>query len=721
MATAYKIIRGQIKRILWEHPSTGFKMFILEVADKDILCRGEFPTAIPGMVVSLEGSLKKRQNADSDITHEFSFKDYSVDSVDNATVARSMLVDMPGIGEKTADLIVDTFGDRAYEVISTGQEELLAVKGIGEKTVNIIKTYMQKLDRVHKILAEVHGATNRTELYTLLKHLDEEEISNICEIPYLLVDYMPEIDVKALDKAMTKEFGVFKLDYYRLRAYVLSTFYSALRPRSNEMPRYYIPPFELMETAAKKADVELADIKKVAGQMVNDEDIRDISGKGMCAGKLYDKAEEIAGELLRVQNANAQQFDRALVLSRMGECQKEYTLNVQQQESILSAFTSGKINILNGGPGTGKSLTISTLVRTAEKLGLTTMILTPTGKAAQRLRDNGLFAMTIHLALGFDGMKAKHDKAHPFERDLIIIDESSMIDFDVMLMLLRAIGDSTRMVFVGDTGQLPPVDIGTPFLDMITSGLFTTTTLTGIYRQAKEATGIIDFANAIRDANVKAARTALRGGKGIQFVPSKADSVQDIINIVGKLYKDRGEHVLFTSALVLTPTRSGANSVNNAVRKLLGRTKPYEYGDKVMNTLNDYSRNVFNGEIGRIEAYTDKTYYIQYPSIQDPIDYDEFEIGKLNHAYCITVHKSQGSESPLIILQLDNKDYMMWTKQMLYTAATRARNKLVVVGSPSSESDPGILAKILQKKNSDIEYSSILTDILTARKESVAA
>ena len=140
-----------------------------------------------------------------------------------------------------------------------------------------------------------------------------------------------------------------------------------------------------------------------------------------------------------------------------------------------------------------------------------------------------------------------------------------------------------------------------------------------------------------------------------------------------------------------------------------------------MNTLNDYSRNVFTGEIGRIEAYTDKTYYIQYPSIQDPIDYDEFEIGKLNHAYCITVHKSQGSESPLIILQLDNKDYMMWTKQMLYTAATRARNKLVVVGSPSSESDPGILAKILQKKNSDIEYSSILTDILATRKENVAA
>lgn len=720
MAT-YKIIRGRIKRILWEHPSTGFKMFILDIDGKDVLCKGEFPTAIAGMEVSLEGALKKRQNADSDVTHEFSFRDYSVDSIDNVAVAKSLLTDIPGIGEKTAKLIVDTFGDSTYEVISTSPEELLKVNGIGEKTVNTIKSYMYRLDRVHKILAEVHGATNRTELYSLLKHLDEEEISNICEIPYLLVDYMPEINIKTLDKAMTKEFGVFRLDHYRLRAYVLNTFYSALRPRPDHMPRYYIPSFELMETAAKKASVELADIKKAIKRMIDDEDIFEINGKGMCAGKLYNKAEEIASELLRIQNHEMQQFERAHVLSRLEECQKEYTLNVQQQEAILSAFTGGKISILNGGPGTGKSLTISTLVKTAQKLGLTTMVLTPTGKAAQRLRENGLFAMTIHLALGFDGLKAKYGRDNPFERDLIIVDESSMIDFDVMLMLLRAVGDSARIVFVGDTAQLPPVDIGTPFLDMINSGLFTTTTLTEVYRQSKKATGIIDFSNAVKDGNIKNARAALRNGKGIQFVPSKSNSAKDIVNIVAKLYRERGEHVLFTSMLALAPTRSGANSVNNAVRKMLGRTKAYERGDKVMNTLNDYSRNVFNGEIGRIEDYNEKTYYIQYPCIQDPVDYDEFEIGILSHAYCITVHKSQGSESPLVILQLDNRDYTMWTKQMLYTAATRARNKLVVVGSPSSENDPGILAKILQKRDSDMEHSSILTDILTSGKESVAA
>ena len=231
MATAYKIIRGQIKRILWEHPSTPFKMFILEVADKDNLCRGEFPTAIPGMVVSLEGSLKKRQNADSDITHEFSFKDYSVDSVDNATVARSMLVDMPGIGEKTADLIVDTFGDRAYEVISTSQHELLAVKGIGEKTVNIIKTYMQKLDRVPRYLPSTrsNNRTNctRCSIIWTRKNLEQSARSLTC------LSITCRDRRQTLDKAMTKEFGVFKLDNYRLRAYVLSTFYSALRPRSN--------------------------------------------------------------------------------------------------------------------------------------------------------------------------------------------------------------------------------------------------------------------------------------------------------------------------------------------------------------------------------------------------------------------------------------------------------------------------------------------------------
>ncbi|MBC8098736.1 MAG: ATP-dependent RecD-like DNA helicase [Armatimonadetes bacterium] len=612
-----------------------------------------------------------------------------------------------GIGEATAAKIVDTFGLHTIDILNNNPERLAEVTslkpGLAPKlarawadnaAVRSTMIFLQQYGVSSRMANRIHG------------HFGTETVSRVQKDPYVLADEVFGIGFIKADQ-IARNMGLATDSRERLRA---GLFYAL-----NQMAmdgHTYAPRTLLTQTACDllKVDEEnqarlgaLLDMQLFSGDLIGDDLL--VDGETVKAVYLpsFYKAESGAAQRLRLLAETHSQITDDLAdtewvayLAQLA-AGANVALTAQQQSAVQAALTS-KVSILTGGPGTGKTTTLQMVIAALVDNRYTFALACPTGRAAKRLQEaSGYNAFTIHRLLGYspsEGFISNEDD--PLDVQFLIVDESSMIDLVLFNHLLRALKPTTHLMLVGDVDQLPSVGAGNVLRDVIESGIAHVTRLQTIFRQSEDSHIIVNahrinhgeapfMDNQSRDFFFFSADDASRA----------ADLLLDIVtNRLPRKFAEMGKPLdVMSDIQVIAPMYRGAagvhalnellqSTLNNnprlAQQKIGGRV--FRVGDKVMQTRNNYEKSVFNGDIGRITGIDDDDNRIVVAVDGAFIDYDYSEAEELIHAYCISTHRSQGSEYPVVVMPLLTQHYMMLQRNLLYTAITRAKQMVVLVG-----------------------------------------
>ena len=604
-----------------------------------------------------------------------------------------------GIGPKFAKLIVNQFGKDTLEVIEEEPERLIEVPNIGRKRVENIKRGWAEQKEIKNIMLFLQGKDVSTAHATrIYKQYGAESIKVVEENPYRLADDIWGIGFKTADTIAAK-LGIEKDRFIRLRSGLLYTL-----NKLAEDGHCYGTREQLLETGSKLLEVEDSMLSMTLDEMVRTKDVittpipaatasPDGTEVAIYLPPFFYSEVGVENRLKKIYSSPAAK-PVAEQLSMAGDIEYDPV----QLEAISTAVRS-KIMILTGGPGTGKSTTTLGIIRAFQ--GQRILLAAPTGRAAKRLSEvTGMEAKTIHRLLEFkppEGYKRKED--NPLEGDVLIVDESSMIDVILMYSLLRAVPDGMRLILVGDVDQLPSVGAGNVLRDIIDSNAFPVIRLTRIFRQAASSR-IITNAHKIN----KGEFPDLSNRKGTDFFYQEQGDPEKAAGLIVDLVSRRLPgyyHVPAQQIQVLTPMQRGVVGAANLNQLLQAAINPprqpdkwgkggeelhragytYRAGDKVMQIRNNYDKDVFNGDIGTIQSIdpVERTLVIQFDDRD--VEYDVTELDEIVLAYATTVHKAQGAEYPIVVMPVLMNHYVMLQRNLLYTGVTRAKKALMLVGT----------------------------------------
>jgi exodeoxyribonuclease V alpha subunit len=600
-----------------------------------------------------------------------------------------------GIGKVMAKRLVEQFALSTLEVIEQQPERLREVDGIGPvRSARIAKAWTeQKQIKDVMVFLQSHGVSS-TFAIKIFKRYQDRSIAVVKENPYRLAVDIFGIGFKTADKIAAR-LGIAPTSPERAQAGVLHV----LGELSNEGHVFYPRP-QLTEAAAALLEVPpgvvdgavnaLAEAGLVVVTPVAGND-----GTAVYLASLH-RAESGAAELVRGLLGRAVRtipidVDRAIAWF---EERRKITLAPEQREAIRRAVTS-KVLVVTGGPGTGKTTLVNGIIQILEKKGRRILLAAPTGRAAKRMTETtGREARTLHRLLEFDPktMSFQRDRERPLEADLVIVDEASMLDTVLAYNLLKAVPAACQLVLVGDVDQLPSVGPGNVLQDVIRSGAVDVVRLAHIFRQA-EASLIVVNAHRVNHGEMPKLPPV---GASADFFFVEKEEPEDVLETVKRLVKDRIPRKFGLDAArevqVLTPMHRGllgASSLNAELQALLNPQGPsvvhgtrlFRVGDKVMQIRNNYDLEVFNGDIGSIEAIDDENRTVSVVFDGREVAYDRADLDELVLAYACSIHKSQGSEYPCVVLPVHTQHYVMLQRNLLYTGITRARKLVVLVGS----------------------------------------
>lgn len=708
----YILIRGTVQQIVFYNDENGYAVLRLATEDGgEVTATGTFPNIGPGEDVILTGVWTTHPSYGEQF-HTEAFERHLPTSVRGITeYLGSGLI--RGVGPRLATRIAEKFGEDTFDVLANEPERLTAIRGITEQKAREIGrqfTEQSEMRLLMDFLSEHGLPASLTPL--LYKRLGTEAIDALCENPYLLCEPYYAVDFKVAD-ALALELGLSRLSEERVDAGVFYTLTFNL-----DNGHTFIPIEKLLSAVcALLSDDEVEFDETRAHQSVE---------RLTQAGRLV--YEQVAGRdavyLFPIHEAEAflahtlggmaernydYDFDVQTLLDAL-ELDSEFPFSDKQKQAIGTAAKNGLV-ILTGGPGTGKTTTVRGILRVFEALGLNTLLAAPTGRAAKRLSELcDMEAKTIHrlLEAGFAAggkLSFQRNLTNPLECDAVILDEVSMVDITLMQALLEALPYGARLILVGDADQLPPVGPGNFLRDMIGSHRVPTIQLTEIFRQAQKSQ-IVMNAHAVNSGQMPAPSAA----DGDFFIMKRADAAAVIETIAQLCVKRLPEHYGFAPAQiqVLSPAKrqgSGTVALNSRLQAALNppdETKAekrfgdtvFREGDRVMQVRNNYDivwerqgdnetgMGVFNGDVGEIlKIYPQQEcLVIRYDDRVATYTYDM--LGELELAYAVTVHKSQGSEFDAVVLALsDGIPRKLLTRNILYTAITRAKRLLVIVGS----------------------------------------
>lgn len=599
----------------------------------------------------------------------------------------------PGIGEKTAERIVEKLGDNALEVILADPQKLATVRGLKLATREAL---------VASLFAE--AGTHRANVFLREMGLGPQQSSAVirklgldCEAqiradPYVLASGIPGIGFAIADRARAA-LEIAADDPRRARAGVLH----ALRLASEE-GHTLLPRERLLETAQALfgESIPLAALETALGALVERRDLVEEGGR-LWLPHLYHCESELASNLARLLAlAPVRPLADARGLAA-AEQRAGLELHPLQREAVLGLL-SAPVGLLTGGPGVGKTTIVRFVVSLAEAAGARVLLASPTGRAAKRLSEaTGREAQTIHRLLGYDpiGQGFLHDAQNPLEGDLVIVDEISMLDVVLAHHLLKAIAAPTRILFVGDPNQLPSVGPGNVLHDLLGSQVVPTFRLTHIYRQSQ---GSLIVTNAHRILDGEEPEFPEPGDRKADFYFFPADDpvkcAERVVEVVTQRIPQNFGLDWTRDVQVLAPMYKGECGVDalnerlreeraktlTTVRELRQGARIWRVGDRVIHTRNDYEKDVFNGDMGEIARVNDdNTLVVKFPERE--VHYTGAEVGDLQPAFAITVHRSQGGEFPAVVFPLVTQHYVMLQRHLLYTAITRAKQLVVLVGS----------------------------------------
>lgn len=607
-----------------------------------------------------------------------------------------------GIGPRTAEKIVDHFGLETLNILNRSPQRLQEVPTLKASLAeNLARAWAENANvRQTMIFLQGYGVSSRmaTRIHAVY---GAETINRVKEDPYALADEVFGIGFIKADQ-IARNMGLPLDAKERIRAGL----YFTLNKLANE-GHTYAPQRLLMETANELLQIDnLERIEEVLGeQLLSGDLIAEIvtGSEGDRLSGVYlpmyhhaeTKCAERLGKLAATESLiteGIKGLDWPAFLKDIA-ARNSVTLTPQQQGAVRAALTS-KVSVLTGGPGTGKTTTLQMVISALEELEYRFALASPTGRAAKRLSEaTGHDAFTIHRLLGYspaDGFA--YDDDYPLEVDMLIVDEASMIDLLLFHHMLKALRPDTHLMLVGDVDQLPSVGAGNVLRDVIDSDVAHVTRLEVIFRQTE---GSYIVVNAHR---VNQGEAPFTDNKSEDFYYFNEEDPVRAAELVVDLVKNRlpgkfGYNAM-TDIQVIAPMYrgpAGVDALNQALQSALNGDRRiaekslsgrvFRVGDKVMQTRNNYDKDVFNGDIGQIYGidFDNNTLEIVFDGRY--VYYDWSEADELMHAYCISTHRSQGSEYPVVVLPLLTQHYMMLQRNLLYTAITRARNMVVLVGS----------------------------------------
>ena len=614
-----------------------------------------------------------------------------------------------GVGPATARLIVGRFGARALDILESEPERLTEIDGIGPKRARQIAEAFEEQNAMRGTLLFLQGYGLSPALsMKIVKTYGEAAEQVLRANPYRLVDEVDGVGFKTAD-AIAASLGFAKESEFRLCSgirYVLSE-------AANGMGHMYLPEGELIaqagrvlgaseETTARALKVLLTR-RALVLEEVGDE-------RAVYLPNLLDAERDTAKLLLALRDSilPAPQSEEA-ILSEIAEYERDEKVALcgEQRSAVLAAVTEG-VAVVTGGPGTGKTTSINCIIRLMRRMGRVELC-APTGRAAKRMSEaTGCSARTLHrlLEYGGEGQGFSRDEDNPLEADVVIVDEMSMVDVFLMRALLRALRPGTRLILVGDADQLPSVGAGNVLRDLIAADVVRVVRLTEIFRQAGQSMIVVN-AHRINRGEYPTLRS-----RETDFFMERRESVAQAAQSVVALVQTRLPNYMKLDSLrdiqVMAPMKRGDLGVfalNRVLQQALNpahRDKPelargdviFRLGDKVMQVRNDYDiewtspekdgTGAFNGDIGFVVSVNrrEMELTVEFDDGRRAV-YDSSMLDELEPAYCMSVHKSQGSEFEAVVLPLFSGPPMLMTRNLLYTAVTRAKKLVVLVGRES--------------------------------------
>lgn len=707
---------GTIERIIFENPSSFFRILLIDIDDTDadfddfeIIVTGTMADIMEGEDYTFWGNL---------VQHPKYGEQLKITRYERAKPTSKGLVKyfssdhFKGIGVKTAQKIVDLYGDNTIDKVLAEPEKLKDIAGLSAKNREAFLTKLRQNYGTERILAKLseYGIPNKLA-FQVQDFYKEETLEIVEHYPYQLVEDIQGIGFKIADQ-LAQSLGIEGTAPERFRAGLLHT----LLTQSMEKGDTYLEAKELLEhtiellESSRQIELDPSSVADELAHLIEEDKVQNIDTK-IFENSLFFAEEGIRSNLLRILEKGKQnKFEPKKIEAAIAQIENEFAISydVTQKQAICDAINH-KIFILTGGPGTGKTTVINGIIAVYALLhgldlrksqDLPILLAAPTGRAARRMNElTGLPSATIHRHLGMTGDDDTSHLDDYLDADFIIVDEFSMVDTWLANQLLSNISSNTKLLIVGDADQLPSVSPGQVLADLLKIPLLPQTKLEKIYRQSKDST-IVTLASQIQKGILPTDFTEKKADRS--YFEAHSEHIPKMIERIVEAALRSG--IPAQDVQVLAPMyrgQAGIDHINQLMQNLINPAETeqiifeatdcqYRQGDKVIHLVNDAESNVFNGDLGYITdllpaKYTDsKQDELTINFDGNEIVYQRSEWYKIRLAYAMSIHKSQGSEFPVVILPITSSSHRMLQRNLIYTAITRAKSKLILLGKKSA-------------------------------------
>lgn len=718
MANDKTSVSGTVDNVIYQSNDTGYTVCMLDCDGEPVTVVGTLPYIAEGDRITAYGEFVTHPVHGRQLRCDYFERTMPESSSDILRYLSSGAV--RGIGPKTAARLVEKFGEDTFDVIENHPDWLTQVSGISPKRAATVSQSFAEMSGVRNVIMFCRNLCTAESAMRIYKKWGTSAVGRIREDPYRLCREFSGIGFARADE-IALALGIAADDPRRLDAGVSFALGNLIRSTSNTL----ISAEELVSSLTSLLGVERQSADAAVIRAVEQGSIVRLDQGGITyfTTEQIDRAERYSAAKLRLINDKCPAVPVTDTVTLISKCENEAGIQYAplQKEAIYAALSAG-ICIITGGPGTGKTTIVRALLSIFASIGLRSALAAPTGRAAKRMSETtGQESTTLHRLLEMeyagDGENARflRDDSNLLSEDAFIIDEASMIDVLLLEAFMRAVKPGARIVFIGDADQLPPVGAGNVLSDMIRSGMFGVVRLSQIFRQSSESS-IVTNAHRINRGELP---DVSRSDSDFFFLRRGSDA--ETARTVGELVADRLPRAYgreFAGSIqVITPSRRGAcgtEELNRSLQAMLNPPSPHKaqrafgekiirVGDRVMQTKNNYElewerwgtegRGIFNGDIGTVLAIDAEESAMTVSFDERECKYDFESVQDLEHAYAITVHKSQGSEYGAVIVPLYHCAPMLLTRNLLYTAITRAERMVILVGSPE------ILRRMVETEN----------------------